>query len=127
MPIRYHPIELRVQALTLLINEFTLREVEKITQMLKRSLQDLKRKAREREYDLTLDSRIQKKYMKNEKQSDRLKKIFENKKQSIIQSVTKNRSEQEKFSEILAYETDISHFSVCRILKKHEYTIAKSF
>ena len=47
-------------------------------------------------------------------------------KQSIIQSATKNRSEQEKFSKILTFEADISHFSVCQILKRHNLELLNS-
>jgi hypothetical protein len=63
--------------------------------------------------------------VEDEQKSGRPKEISQEKEQSIISSVTKDRSGREKSSEILAYEAGISHSSVCAILKKHGLVIAK--
>lgn len=126
--INYFFIKLQIQALTLsILAEFNNWKIQEITDISIKALQNLKRKTRSCRFNSEWDSWILKKYVKNEKQTDCWKKIISEMKQSIIQSATKNRSEWEKFSEILTFEADISHFSVCQILKRYRFRIVKLF
>lgn len=66
-----HPIELRVQALTLITFGVDIRAVEAITGMPRTTIQYLVRKARERGYNPAVDPRIRREYVEDGKRSGR--------------------------------------------------------
>jgi hypothetical protein len=121
----YHSIEVWIQALALLTEGISLAKVSEITRISKRGLQHLKRKALLREYDSNSDPRIRKEYVKDAKRTGRSKEISQDTEQFIIQSVTADRFGREKSTKMLAHEVDIFHSSAGRILRNHEYIIAK--
>ncbi|CBF83503.1 uncharacterized protein ANIA_03048 [Aspergillus nidulans FGSC A4] len=94
----FHPVELRVQVLTLSAIGFSTEKISKSLNLSPRTVQSIVKKGRDRGY---------------------------RPENTVITSVTADQAGREKLSEILAYEAGISHSSVLCILYSHGFVIAK--
>ncbi|KAF4216556.1 hypothetical protein CNMCM8980_001993 [Aspergillus fumigatiaffinis] len=121
----YHPVTVRVQALTLAYCGVDMKHIEATTGMPRQTIQYWLKKARERGYNLEIDPRILPVYVEDGKRTGRPKEITEATEQAILESISKDRNGREKSSEILAFEAGISYSSVLRILKRHGYKAVK--
>jgi transposase len=121
----YHPVTVRVQALTLAYCGVDIKHIEATTGMPRQTIQYWIKKARERGYNPEIDPRILPVYVEDGKRTGRPKEITEATEQAILESISKDRNGREKSSEILAFEAGISYSSVLRILKRHGYKAVK--
>lgn len=121
----FHPIELRIQVLSLAAYGLETKEIALELELPLRTIQTMIRRARDRGFDPRISKRVRMEFVEDAKRSGRPKEITPEKDNAIIQSVSKDRAGREKSSEILAYEAGISHSSVLWILKRHGFVIAK--
>ncbi|KAF7179335.1 hypothetical protein CNMCM7691_008268 [Aspergillus felis] len=121
----YHPVTVRVQALTLAYCGVDMKHIEATTGMPRQTIQYWVKKARERGYNPEIDPRILPEYVEDGKRTGRPKEITKATEQAILESIGKDRNGREKSSEILAFEAGISYSSVLRILKRHGYKAVK--
>jgi hypothetical protein len=119
-------LEQRLQALSLIEHEIATKIVQTITEVSVRSISDLKKKARQRDYDL-LNSRVLKtEYVVDDHRSNRSFKVISIVKQVIVNNVRADRNEREKCSAYLNYEHEISSIIILRVLKRNEFRSCKS-
>ncbi|OJZ80203.1 hypothetical protein ASPFODRAFT_105932, partial [Aspergillus luchuensis CBS 106.47] len=116
----YHPIGVRVQALTLLYHGVPASQVEAITGMSRQAIQWWSKKAKERGFNPDKDPRILTEYVEDTQRSGR-PKASQSVQQEVVDIVRKDRNGREKSCEILAFEVSISSTSVWRILKQHGF------
>ncbi|OJJ62070.1 hypothetical protein ASPSYDRAFT_610823 [Aspergillus sydowii CBS 593.65] len=121
----YHPVELRVQILTLYGLGFKTLDIASYLEVAPRTIQDLIKKAKARGYKPEESLRVKKEYFEDSKRSGRPKEITPAIESSILQSISKDRAGREKSSEILAFEAGISSSSVLRILHSYGLNNAK--
>lgn len=86
----YHSNALRIQALALLSYGIPYNKVSKIINIPRRTLEALKKKARDHGYNPQEDPHIKEEYVTDTKQSGRPKEITEEIEQSILESVRKD-------------------------------------
>jgi transposase len=103
----FHSIVLRTQALTLLTAGYTYRQTSEITGIPQPTLENIKKRARERGYDPAVDPRIREEYVADAKRAGR-PGIPEEIKQQLVNNVQKDRNSREKSTEVLAFEVSIS-------------------
>ena len=89
-PRPHHPTALRVQALTLLTEGFPLDRVHDITSIPPRTLQYIRKKAKDRGYDPKIDRRILEEYVIDGHHTGRPKEITEETELGLIESVSKD-------------------------------------
>ncbi|CBF87508.1 hypothetical protein AN9381.2 [Aspergillus nidulans FGSC A4] len=121
----FHPVELRVQVLTLSAIGFSTEKISKSLNLSPRTVQSIVKKGRDRGYRPEVSLRVQLEFVEDRKRSGRPVEITEATQNTVITSVTADRAGREKLSEILAYEAGISHSSVLCILHSHGFVIAK--
>jgi transposase len=121
----YHPVELRVQILTLYGLGFKTLDIASYLEVPPRTIQELIKKAKARGYKPEESLRVKKEYFEDSKRSGRPKEITPAIESSILQSISKDRAGREKSSEILAFEAGISSSSVLRILHSYGLNNAK--
>jgi transposase len=121
---RYSIVQ-KVQALTLLTEGFTVRDVQAKTGIPERTLYRIKATAKERGFQPEIDPRITEAYVEDGERPGRPREINEAIEQRLLANVRENRSGREKSSEVLAYEVGISRRSAIRILYKYGLTSVK--
>ncbi len=119
-------VDQRLQALTLTEEEIAIKIVQIITKVSARIINDLKKKARQRDYDFTISRILKLEYVANASRSDRLSKITSTMKQVILNNVRKNRNDREKSSALLRYEYEVCSNIILRVLKRNEFRSCKS-
>jgi hypothetical protein len=119
-------VEQRLQALTLTEEDIAIKIVQVIIEMSVRTINDLKKKARLRDYDSKMSRVLKIEYVKNASRSDKFKKITSAMKQAILNNVRQNRNEREKCSALLRYEHEVSSHTILRMLKRNEFRPCKS-
>jgi transposase len=100
---RYSPVQ-RAQCLTLLVEGFSHREIEKKTGIKQSTQINIKRKAFARGFAPEQDSRIFECYVEDSARSGRLKEISPATEQRLLNAVKINRADREKSSEVLIYD-----------------------
>ncbi len=85
-------VEQRLQALTLAEEGIAIKIVQVITEMFVRTISDLKKKARLRDYDLKVSRVLKLEYVKNAPRFDRPLKITSAVKQVILNNVRHDRN-----------------------------------
>ena len=115
----------RAQCLTLIIEGFSGREIEKKTSIKPSSQTYLKKRAFERGFRPDQDPRILDYYIQDGARSGRPKEIQLEMENAVLDSVRADRAGREKSSEVLAFEQGISSSSVLRILRKHGLSSVK--
>ncbi len=114
-------VEQRLQVLTLAEEDIAVKIVQTITEMSVRTISDLKKKARLRDYDFAVSRVLKIKYVIDASRSDRLSKITSTMKQAILNNVRKNRNDREKSSAVLSYEHEVCASTILRVLRRNEF------
>jgi transposase len=122
---RYYTLAQRVQCLTLQVEGFLSRDIEKKTGVKQSAQSRIKKRAFTRGYRPEQDPQILSQYIEDAPRSGRPKQISPATEQQLIESVRINRSGREKSSEVLAYECGISRSSALRILHTKGLTNVK--
>ena len=120
-----YSIAQRVQCLTLIVEGFSGRDIEKKTGVKPTAQTYIKKRANARGFCPEQDPRILEYHVQDGARSGRPKEITLETEQRILNSVRKDRSGREKSSEVLAYEVGISRSSALRILHKYGLTNVK--
>jgi hypothetical protein len=124
---RYIDIILNIAAFTRFhilpdTNEEKYKNIEKQIGVKKEALRNIRKKAKERDYDFKINKlRIYSYHLIDDSRSKRFKTVYNfNIERQIIEIVTKNRNGKKKSAEIIANEVifSISRQSVCNIIKK---------
>jgi hypothetical protein len=90
---RYHPVTVRVQAVALvMLAKIPISVVSQLTGMAESTIYYLIKNAKQRGYNPDVDPRILERYVVDSHRSGRPKEISQDTKQSIIESVTKDRA-----------------------------------
>lgn len=103
----FHPVELRVQVLTLSAIGFSTEKISKSLNLSPRTVQSIVKKGRDRGYRPEVSLRVQLEFVEDRKRSGRPVEITEATQNTVITSVTADRAGREKSSEILAYEAGV--------------------
>jgi hypothetical protein len=119
-------LEQRLQALSLAEHEIAAKIVQIITEVSIRSISDLKKKARQRDYDSLISRVLKTEYVVDDHRSDRSLKVTSAVKQVIVNNVRADRNEREKCFAYLNYEHEISSIIILRVLKRNEFRSCKS-
>ena len=109
----------RIQCLTLLTEGFSASVIEQKTGVKERQQRNIRKKAKERDFEPNKDPRILEAYIVDSERSGRPKEISKNQEEALLAAVRSNRVGREKSSEVLAFEQDISYSSALRILHKN--------
>jgi transposase len=120
-----YSIAQRVQCLTLLVEGYSGREIERRTGIKPSAQTYMKKKAFDRGFRPDQDPRILDCYVEDGARSGRPKEITLETEQRLLDNVRVDRSGREKSSEVLAYECGISYSSALRILHKYGLTNVK--
>jgi len=115
----------RVQALTLLSEGFSIKQVESKLRIPARTVRNIRQKAHDRGYRPEEDPRILEHHVEDGLHPGRPKEIDSSVEIRLLDSVRKDRNGREKSSEVLAYEAGISPASALRILQKYGLTNVK--
>ena len=121
----FHPIGVRVQAVTLMALGFDIQHIEDITSMSSWTIKRWFKIAKERGFNPEIDKQVLTEYVEDAPQSGCPKEITQSTEQSIISSIKKDHVGCEKSSEFLAFESNISATSVKSVLAKHNFHSVK--
>ena len=121
----FHPIGVRVQAVTLIALGFDIQHIEDITSMSSWTIKRWFKIAKERGFNPEIDKQVLTEYVEDAPQSGCPKEITQSTEQSIISSIKKDHVGHEKSSEFLAFESNISATSVKSVLAKHNFHSVK--
>jgi hypothetical protein len=91
-----------------------------------KSINDLKRKARSRNYDFHISYVLKFEYVTNASRSNRSFKITSIIEAMIMKNVQTNKHERKKTSTFLRYEHEMSSNIIFRVLKRNEFRSCKS-
>jgi hypothetical protein len=119
-------VEQRLQALTLAEEDIAIKIVQVIIEVSVRTINDLKKKARQRDYDLKVSRVLKLEYVKNAFRFDKSSKITSAVKQIILNNVRHDQNDREKSSALLKYEHEVSSNTILRVLKRNEFRSCKS-
>jgi hypothetical protein len=111
----------RLQALTLIDHDIAIKIVQTITKMITRIISELKRKARNREYDSKISRVLNVEYVTDASRSNRLFKINLIVETIILNNVRVDKNEQEKCFARLSYEHEILSITILCVLKRNEF------
>ena len=125
MPFKKHDLAVRIQALALVEEGITVKRVMEITSLSRRTIFDLKKKARERGYNPAQSRTLKIEYVEDASRSGRPKEVIEEKKQELLDYVRKNHENREKSSEELGWLIGVSARTAHRILHKAGMTKRK--
>jgi hypothetical protein len=118
--------EQRLQALTLVEEDIAIKIVQSITEVSIRSISDLKKKARSRDYDFQISRVLKLEYVTDASRSNRSFKITSIIKAVIVKNVQADKHERKKTSTFLKYEHEVSSNIILRVLKRNEFRSCKS-
>jgi hypothetical protein len=120
-------VEQRLQALTLVKENFAINIVQSIIEVSIKSMSDLKKKkAHSRDYDSQISRVLKLEYVTNASRSDRSLKITSIIEAIILKNVQADKHEREKTSTFLKYEHEMSSNTILRVLKRNEFRSCKS-
>ncbi len=119
-------VEQRLQALTLAEEDIAIKIVQAIIEVSVRTISDLKKKARQRDYDFKVSRVLKLEYVKNASRSDKSSKITSAVKQIILNNVRHDQNDRKKSSAFLRYEYEVSSNTIFRALKRNEFRSCKS-
>jgi hypothetical protein len=119
-------VEQRLQALTLVKEDIAVKIVQSITEVSIRSISDLKKKARSRDYDSQISRVLKLEYVTDASRSDRSLKITSIIEAVIVKNVQADKHEREKTSTFLKYEHKVSSNTILRVLKRNDFRSCKS-
>ena len=125
MVFKKHLVGERIQALVLTEYGVPIPEITEPTTVSRRTIFDLKKKARERGYNPVISTVIKEEYVQDAPRSGRPKVITEDKEEEVLAIVSKDRNGREKNLETIALEAALSAMSVWRILRKRGYNKRK--
>jgi hypothetical protein len=94
----------RVHCLVLLIEDYSVADIEKKTGVSERLQRVIRKKAYDRGFRPEEDPRILESYIIDGMKSGRPKEILKDKEEALLTIVRSNRSDKEKLSEILTYK-----------------------
>jgi hypothetical protein len=119
-------VEQRLQTLTLVEENIAIKIVQSITEVLIRSISDLKKKARSRDYDFQISRILKLEYVTNASRSNRSFKITSIIEAVIMKNVQADKHERENTSIFLRYEHEVSSNIILRVFKRNEFRSCKS-
>jgi transposase len=118
MPTQKHDPAVRIQALALVEEGITVKRVMEVTGLSRRTIFNLKKRARERGYDPAQSRTLKMEYVEDAPRSGRPKVITEEKRNQLVEEVRKNRDNREKSTAELGWLIGVSARSAHRILRQ---------
>ncbi len=119
-------IEQRLQALALTEHGIATKIVQTVTKVSIRIVSDLKKKARQRDYDSLVSRVLKTEYVVDDHRSDRPSKITSIVETIILNNVRADRNGREKCSARLNYEHGVSSTTILRVLRRNGFRSCKS-
>jgi hypothetical protein len=119
-------VEQRLQALTLIEENIAIKIVQSIIEISIRSINDLKKKARSRDYDSQIFRVLKLEYVTDASRSNQSLKITSIIEAIIMKNVQADKHEREKTSICLKYEHEVSSNIIFHVLKRNEFRSCKS-
>jgi hypothetical protein len=116
----------RLQALALAEHGIAAKIVQTVTEVSIRSISDLKKKARQRDYDPLVSRVLKTEFVVNSHRSGRSPKITPTVEQVILDNVRADRNRREKCSAYLGYEHGVSSTTILRVLRRNGFRPCKS-
>ncbi len=118
--------EQRLQALTLIEKNIAIKIVQSITEVSIKSISDLKKKARSRDYDSQISRVLKLEYVTDASRSNRSFKITSIIETIIMKNIQADKHERKKMSTFLRYKHEVSSNIILRVLKRNEFRSCKS-
>ncbi len=119
-------VKQRLQALALAEKSIAVKVMQAITEVSVRSINDLKKKARSREYDSQISRVLKLEYVEDVSRFDRSLKITSIIETIILNNVQADKHDREKTIDTLRYEHDVASSTILRMLKRNDFRSCKT-
>jgi len=118
MPFKQHDVAVHIQALALVEEGISVNRVMQITGLARRTIFDLKKRARERGYNPTLSRALKMEYVEDAPRSGRPKVVTEEQRETLLAHVRSSREGREKSTEELGWLIGVSARTALRTLQE---------
>jgi hypothetical protein len=119
-------VKQRLQTLALAEKNIAVKVMQAIIEVSVRSISDLKKKARSREYDSQISRVLKLEYVKNVSRIDRSLKITSIIETIILNNVQADKHDRKKTIDTLRYEHDVASSTILRMFRRNDFRSCKT-